>query len=154
MYKSGHFSLSFNYKTAPIILEMQMQNNLVNTKDLPDTFDFIKFNAPSVLRTECFNDDNLPFSVEIKKTELGHLFEHLLLDELCRLKSNSGFENADFSGRTFWNWNNNPVGYFKILINVNKEDSIFFNKALARTILLFNRLLDLPRKSIGQKLNP
>lgn len=141
-YESSFFSLKIELGNRSTALVMQLLIPWVNTKDLPHTKDFFNKNFPSVLRTQCFNDKNLPFSLEIEETEIGHLFEHILIDQLCILKIQSGAESAVFNGQTFWNWQKNPYGCFQILIDIGKSDLNLFKEALTKAIELTERLIE------------
>lgn len=140
-YSSNNFSLKVDSTNKQFEILMILKIASVNTSDFPNTLEFLKKNFKSVLSTKCFNDDNLPFKEEVKSTEIGHLFEHILLEQLCLIKLDSGFDEAIFNGRTFWNWKKDPRGVFHILIDSKKKDLIFFSKALSNTIYLVDSLL-------------
>ncbi len=120
---------------------MHMHIPFVNTRDFSYTLNFLKEKFPSVLSTKCFNSKNLPFVVEVEQTEVGHLFEHVLLDQLCFMKMDNGSNRAEFSGRTSWNWEKDPIGVFHITLNLKKQDLEFLNAALKKTIALIESLL-------------
>lgn len=141
LYRSHYFSLDINQKNNNTTLRMKMGVPLVNTRSIPHTFSFLKSHAPSVLATRCFNDLNLAFDEEVKATELGHLFEHILLEQLCVLKISAGFANAVFNGRTYWNWERDPTGVFHIVIDIGKKEIALLLTALQNTIQLFESLL-------------
>jgi hypothetical protein len=101
----------------------------------------VKLYFPKVLETECFNENNLPFSKEILETEMGHLFEHILLEYLCEEKIECGAKRAVFSGRTDWDWYQHPYGTFEIRVNAGTKDEIFFDAALTKSISLFEKIL-------------
>ena len=116
---------------------------VVNTRDLPHTDQFLKENFPSVLTTECFNDDNLPFNIEVKATELGHLFEHILLDQLCLIKLSSGdYHQAMFTGRTDWDWGRDQRGIFHITISVSESENYLLARAIKKTVALTESLIN------------
>lgn len=120
---------------------MQINFALVNTSDIPQTLTFLKENYPSVLRTQCFNDQNLPFAIEVEKTEIGHLFEHILIDNLCALKIKSGANSAVFNGTTSWNWKETPYGSFEIWIDIGRKDQSLLIEGLKQTIELTKKLM-------------
>lgn len=140
-YLSDRFSLQVGTDEHKTHIDMSLFIPNVNTRDFPHTFDFLKKNFPSVLRTQCFNYKNLSFKDEVKETELGHLFEHILLDQLCIEKINLGSIRVSYSGRTSWNWKKDKRGVFHIFVNANKKDSCLLNPALKNTINLVERLL-------------
>lgn len=140
-YLSDRFSLHVGIDEYTTHIDMNLFIPSVNTCDFPYTINFLRKNFPSVLRTQCFNYKNFSFDKEVVATELGHLFEHILLDQLCFQKMNLGFSRISYSGRTSWNWEKDKRGVFHIFINIKKKDQIFLNKALNDTINLFERLL-------------
>jgi len=121
---------------------MQLHTVFVNTCDFPETLEFLKNNYPSVLKTQCFNDKNLPFETEVVATEIGHLFEHILIDTLCSLKIKKGARTAIFNGTTSWNWLENPRGSFLIYIDACSSDYDLLIEALKLTINLTKNLME------------
>jgi hypothetical protein len=140
-YTSNHFWLSYQTTANNTHIEMQMKSKIWSTANLPQTLNFLQDNFPQVLKTRCFNDQNLPFTEEVKNTEIGHLFEHILLQQLYLLKSSAGFTNVTFNGRTFWNWNKHPYGHFQIVVDCGKQDAQFLMPALEYTVSLTETLL-------------
>lgn len=120
---------------------MQLNVSFVNTSDIPQTLEFLTNNCPSVLRTQCFNDKNLPFSLEVKETEIGHLFEHILIDKLCTLKIKNGAKSAILNGNTSWNWQKNPYGSFQILIDLGQNDLELLIEGLKTSINITRKLM-------------
>lgn len=155
-YLSDRFSLHVGTDEYKTHIDMSLFISSVNTCDFPQTINFLKKNFPSVLRTQCFNYKNFSFDKEVASTELGHLFEHILLDQLCVQKMNLGLNRVSYSGRTSWNWEKDKRGMFHILINVKKKDQIFLDKALTDTINLFEKILineQQPRQIFEEKLS-
>lgn len=140
-YLSNRFSLQVRADEYKTHIDMNLFISNVNTRDFPHTVDFLKKNFPSVLRTQCFNYQNLAFKKEVEETEIGHLFEHILLDQLCVEKMNSGSTRVSYSGRTSWNWKKDKRGVFHILVNASKKETYLLNPALSNTINLIERLL-------------
>lgn len=140
-YLSDSFSVYVGTDEYKTHIDMNFFIQSVNTRDFPHTKDFFKKNFPSVLRTQCFNYKNFSFDKEIEATELGHLFEHILLDQLCFKKMNLGLNSVSYSGRTSWNWRKEKKGIFHIFVNAKEKDKIFLDMALKDTINLFERLL-------------
>lgn len=135
------FSLGVTQKKYSTTIRMQLLSSQLNTNDIPFISELLKQHLPSVLRTECFNDENLPFALEVKNTEIGHLFEHILLDYLCQLKVAKGSADAVFAGRTKWNWFRDPKGMFHINLNCGFQDADILPLALERTIALMRIIL-------------
>jgi len=141
-FRSPIFNLKIRQTSKVTVIDMQLSIASVNTCDLPNTFDFLSEYYPSVLRTKCFNEQNLPFAIEVKATEIGHLFEHILIDNLCSLKIKSGAKKASFSGTTSWNWKENPRGFFQIWIDIGKSDLELLIAGLKETIYLTHKLIE------------
>src|SRR5260221_14671487 len=102
------FSLAIQQSSSSTQIKMRVTHKTITTADLPFIVEILQKQLPSVLLTECYNDDNLPFAIEVKNTEIGHLFEHILLEYLCQLKIAKGSMQASFAGRTKWNWITEP----------------------------------------------
>lgn len=139
-YASEFFSLRLANTYSGIELAMQTKGE-VHTGNMSNITAFFLKNFPSVLKTRCFNEQKLPFAIEVRQTELGHLFEHILLSQLCLSKIAFGSKAAVFNGRTFWNWKKEPYGFFRIRIEISQNDMILLDKALINTILLTEKLL-------------
>jgi hypothetical protein len=135
-YSSPHFWLSYQTSDRETLIEMQMKSKIWSTQDLPQTSVFLNQKFPSVMQTRCFNENNLPFKEEVKNTEMGHLFEHVLLQNLYLIKSSAGHKQVTFNGRTYWNWGEHAQGHFKIVIDSGISDSAYFASALENTIEL------------------
>lgn len=131
---------------------MQLKTSIVNTRDIPYTVIFLKNHLPGVLRTDCFNEGNLTFEEEVVATELGHLFEHILLETICSIKYSQGFSNAIYNGVTSWNWKKDPYGMFRISIDTGHEEEPLFHISINKTIELFEGLLNLSSSSVSVPL--
>lgn len=140
-YNSDLFSLKIKQTKKITEIDMQLFTPFVNTSELPYTLDFLESEYPTVLKTECFNENNLPFIVEVNATEIGHLFEHILIDELCSLKIKAGAKSAIFNGNTSWNWKINPYGSFQIWIDIGKDDLNLLIEGLKKTIYITKKLI-------------
>src|SRR5579859_7486648 len=97
-FKSNLFTLSVTHYKNRTQLLMALNIISVSTKDFPNTFDLLEKFLPSILYSQCFNDEKIPFCQEVKQTEIGHLFEHILLEYLCLNKISFGGKKATYSG--------------------------------------------------------
>ena len=140
-YNSPLFNLKIRQNKNTTAIDMQLGVSFVNTCDIPQTLEFLSQNYPSVLRTQCFNDKNLPFAVEVQATEIGHLFEHILIDNLCSLKIKNGARKASFNGITSWNWQKYERGSFQIRIDIGHQDLDLLIAGLKITIELTKQLM-------------
>lgn len=141
LYSSSSFTLDLDQTNSKTYLTMKMLGSTVNTCSLPHTLSFLNSNFPTVLRTQCFNDQNFSFDKEVEATEIGHLFEHIILDELCIKKVARGQKNVVINGLTSWNWNKDPHGVFHITIDVGEEEAELLLSCLRKAIYLIESLL-------------
>lgn len=141
-YTSTHFSVH-NARTSAgqLHLVMQVAGTAVNTREFPRTLGLLRAYCPLVLATECFNDDNLPFREEVKRTEIGHLFEHLLLTYLCHSKANTAGSRRSYEGKTSWNWKREPWGRFHIYLPDTNARSLEFTTAYRQALRLTDRVM-------------
>lgn len=133
-------SLSFSEQETRIILKLNIYQ--VTTRSFPQTYLILKKLLPAIFAHRCFNGKKLPFSEEVKKTELGHLFEHVLLEYLSKLKTQNGVYFEKINGVTNWNWLKNPRGVFDISISSGVENSELIIQALSKTYTLMDVILN------------
>lgn len=139
--ENSYYSLSVDRGDEQTVILMRMNIPQVNTIDFPQTRNILQLYLPTILKSTCYNDDNLPFSVEVSRTEIGHLFEHMLLEFLCILKIENGHQRAVYEGVTDWNWVREPRGTFHITIKASSKDLEMLSEAMNRTIILINAIL-------------
>ncbi|HWY78728.1 MAG TPA: hypothetical protein VNW29_00025 [Candidatus Sulfotelmatobacter sp.] len=135
------FTLAIIQKHTKTQITMDLLYNQINTKEIPAIIELLEENLPSVLYTTCYNDLDLPFNEEVRHTEIGHLFEHILLEYLCQHKIKKGARRATYAGRTSWNWKHDPLGRFHIHINCGKKDADILTLALEQTVNLMKIIL-------------
>jgi len=135
------FSITIRQKTSEMDLCMKLFTPTVNTAAIPQTFAILEEMLPDIYTSQCFNDANLPFSSEVKRTEIGHLFEHILLEYLFRCKSMQGEKNIVLKGETSWNWKRDPRGVFHIGITSGIQDAPLFPLALQQAIFILQKIL-------------
>lgn len=132
-FSSNFFSLQYKVYSRRIKLTFIVNPEFTTTRTLVHTRDFLSAHCPHVLDTTCSNYDNLPFREEVKNTELGHLFEHMLLSYMREEKQKAGHENFCISGTTNWNWKKQMRGIFHIKIDTEAIDEKMFALALHTT---------------------
>ncbi len=132
------YSLKITYRKSNTSISMMVNNRVETTQDLPKTIAILEKCLPNIFTSQCFNNLNLPFINEARNTEVGHLFEHILLEYLCTIKVLYGYDAVEFSGTTRWDWNKSPRGTFAIDISANVADRIIFNESLKKAIRLMN----------------
>ncbi|HEX8923115.1 MAG TPA: hypothetical protein VF810_02585 [Patescibacteria group bacterium] len=142
MTNSQYFNLDIEMDKYHTLIDMEMLVNILQTGKLPFTLDLLKTHLPGVLKTKCFNENNLCFEEEVKNTEIAHLFEHILLENLYQIKIREGFRNVMYRGDTSWNWKKDKRGIFHIYLSCSQADKNYFEEALNKTISLINLILD------------
>lgn len=141
-YTDDFFTLDIVYAQRSTKIDMHLSTSFVTTQPLPQTYTLLTEHLPSILMSKCFNDENLPFAIEVKQTEIGHLFEHILLEYMCQLKMLKGYDNATYSGRTYWNWVRDPKGTFHIVVKSGVKDADIFPVAIDKSIQLLKTILN------------
>ena len=139
--RSSLFDISITSSAEKMVIALFFPQKKVTTTHITSLTSLLQQELPSVLLSTCFNSDNLPFSEEVKKTEFGHLFEHILLEYLCIAKLSMGFQEASFSGFTSWDWRKKKYGTFSVTLPLEKTDLLYMSPALNRTIRLFEKIL-------------
>jgi hypothetical protein len=139
--KSKFFDLKISSLPNHTVFSMQFYTPFFHTSNLPDTLHILQKFIPSIFECLCFNDGCLGFADEVKDTELGHLFEHILLEYLCKTKVNTAQIDAMYKGETKWNWDKENLGTFHITINAGFKDSYNLKVALKRTMHLMELIL-------------
>lgn len=132
---------------------MRLFIDFVNTQDLPHTIAILNNFLPSIFTSECFNERKLPFSEEAAQTEVGHLFEHILLEYLCDLSDFNG-EEVMYNGITRWDWRKNEHGTFAITIDVPYDEINVLTRALGKSVKLLTLILSQPKTTFEYFLSP
>lgn len=139
---SNLFTLNILFGEKRTKITMTVFGAIVNTRNIPETYTILNKSLPQIFLSKCFNDDKLTFAKEVQCTEIGHLFEHILLEYLCDYKFSKGFKDVVFTGVTSWNWKRDPYGTFHIRINASHDDIDIFQKALKKTISLMSLIMN------------
>lgn len=153
-YKAEFYNLKINHKIKQTEIKFTINRQFLSTENLPLTENILKETLPSIFRSVCFNNGELPFNIEVKNTETAHLFEHILLEYLCMYKLKKGYKCVKFCGETCWNWKIDEVGVFHIVVSSTLEEKEIFCKALEKSMGLFNFILQGRRWSIDPILIP
>lgn len=142
LFRTDQFSLTFTIGEFSTHLLMNVDEAFVNTKDFKNTIPILKKNIPSILFSKCYNDKNYSFDKEVKKTETGHLFEHLIIESLFILKSNAGIKESIHQGITYWNWRVNKIGTFDIEIDAGVGDKEYIDKSVKYSMNLLSKIFE------------
>lgn len=140
-YDEDLFSLAISFEDQSTYIKMNMRDSRLLTSELPATCSLLQKHLPSIFECKCFNQDGLPFREEVKDTEVAHLFEHILLEYLCKYSLYGGHDDISFRGETSWNWMQESRGIFHIDINAGFKDIFSFQAACVESISLFNKIL-------------
>src|SRR5258708_13870921 len=115
------------------------ENGHVTTATLPMTEAVLAKHLPSIFLCQCFNEENKNFRNECKNTELGHLFEHIMLEHLCMEKLDHGHDDATFEGKTSWMTDSKSVFYIEL--DADLKDVEIIKKAFKKSVHLFRKIL-------------
>jgi hypothetical protein len=122
-------------------ITIQFHTSFFTTRELPSTIAILETLLPRIFKHKCFNNYNRSFKKEAEQTELGHLFEHILLEFLCRYKFHEGDTNINLKGLTEWNWEQDPKGIFYISLNSKIEDSYLLTQAVNKTAQIMETII-------------
>ena len=145
-YNSPLFTLLMRKCEVDTKLIMKLHVDIINTRELPKAYQIINDYLPSVLKSTCYNEYKFPFFKEVLETEVGHLFEHILIEYLCLLKINEGFDEAEYTGLTKWNWKIYSKGTFHITVSAGSNDNLRLSNALQYSISLINTIMESSNK--------
>jgi len=120
---------------------MHVYGDFLTTKEFTHTSTVLKDTLPSIFASKCFNDLGFTFEKEVQATEIGHLFEHIILEYLCLSKIDSGYKEALYIGKTRWNWIKEPTGLFHITLNVPQEEKKLLYVSLSKGIVLLRKIM-------------
>lgn len=140
-YNSSLFQLTLYKSGKTSSITMQMNIPVFNTLAIPQTRGLLNQHLPTIYEHKCFNDQKLPFSKEVLRTEIGHLFEHVLIEYLYQLSISSGNLKITLSGETSWDWTKQSKGIFNITINHPNFTSDQLRMALSQAITLTEQIL-------------
>lgn len=135
------FEVSIFPKRKRSILIMKLWTDQMTTEKLPKITSILKENLPSIFSSICYNEKNFPFQKEMKNTEIGHLYEHILLEHIAQIHFKENGNQSEFVGVTSWDWKKSPRGTFEIEINVGAKDREVLLKAMKLTDNLIGRIL-------------
>jgi hypothetical protein len=141
-FQFNYFTVKIEQYKSKIMMEMIVSPHLVSTAHIPCVIRVLKRELPGVFTTKCFNYSKHSFLKEAARTELGHLFEHILLEQLSDIKTQFGFNNFTINGLTTWNWYKYPRGTFHITIDVSVRERLMFYRALAKSVKIYDSIIE------------
>jgi hypothetical protein len=145
---SEHFDLHYTATEVLTVMEMKLRIPELTTAELPKTYHVLNTHLPSIFQCQCFNDKKIPFSKEVLQTEIGHLYEHIVLEYLCDEYCKHALKPTTFSGVTSWDWIKNPKGTFTIELSVGKKQEQLLNKALIKAAQLLNEIISTSKVNV------
>lgn len=140
-HRNDFFALRVDQNEIKTNILMELFSAPITTKNIPQTSPILKKYLPTILKSKCFNQNNYPFSKEVRNTEIGHLFEHILLEYLYEQKLKEGASNPVYNGLTQWNWQKDIRGVFHINVDVGLKERYIFQSALEKSIRLLNLII-------------
>lgn len=150
---SNFFSLEVQGSKHQTDITFKLLTETVRTSGLPHTHSLLEILLPGLCQHKCYNDDNLPFSEELRNTEIGHLFEHIILEYLYQIKKENFKAGCPIhKGETSWNWIEEEKGVFHITINIGYEETDIFTEALNKGINLMKILFSIERNHLFQEI--
>lgn len=88
---------------------------------------------PSLREHLCTNARGLSFEEELRDTELGHVFEHVMLAILAD-------RGVCTRGQTTWNWHRDPVGTYHVTLSTGRrllvKESLLVAQAIFTNVLV------------------
>lgn len=141
-FYNKYYSLQIEQKSDFLYINMQIIAPIINTISLPSTYKLLCQMLPSIHLSRCFNNAHLPFYLEVKKTEIGHLFEHILLEYLYQIQSNAKTKNIVVIGETTWDWNIDPQGLFHIVVKTKNLSQYNWQIAIDKSKLLIDKIME------------
>jgi hypothetical protein len=146
-HTNEYFTVKYSHYEAETQIMLSMLKSTSTTKDSPHTYFILKENLPTILSAQCFNPKNLNFAEEVKETEWGHLFEHILLEYLCIEKINMGYRQATHNGETVWKYH--KPNDFHIKIDAGTKDEAIWDICFYRTIALMKKILAQKKQAVS-----
>jgi hypothetical protein len=140
-HANDDFAVAVGLSEMRTDIVMELYHSRVTTRYFPETTAILDRYLPSIFRSKCFNDEGNTFRTEVKRTEIGHLFEHILLEYLCLVKREKGLAVSPYNGSTRWDWDTDTRGTFHITIDSGTGDKEIFSIALDRSIQLLLRII-------------
>lgn len=123
------------------VLHFNITPSLSSTSHFPQLFEDLRVLLPEIMVAQCDNPNNAPFCEEMKETQTAHLFEHLVLEYLCKLRLRAGSSEASYEGRTFWDTTKSAGENSMIVISRQGEPQSVFVEAVTLSMQLLAQLI-------------
>ena len=117
------------------------------SSQIPNLADNLLQLMPSLRNHLCVNRNGLRFEEEVEDSELGHVFEHVILSILSQ-------RGMCVRGQTTWNWHHDPLGTYQVTIHTGKKLAVKESLLIAQAVFTNAMLgpvvrIALPRPQAG-----
>ncbi len=136
------FVINIKQRRTHTEITLQLLTDDVLTEKLPQVSSLLEQFIPQIFEHNCFNGAQLSFAQEVKNTEIGHLFEHVLLEYISQIKFTREKKQTGLKGETYWDWNSEPRGTFHIVLSLSREESDVLLEALGKGVHLLKIILN------------
>lgn len=138
VYSSANFNIKTKKIKDGVLLTQTIDNPIYKTSGIPETVNFLDIHMATIFNNQCFNDQKLSFREEVRDTEIPHLFEHMLIENMKMLAIKK-FGKASMHGETYWDFDK-PQGEYNIKIKSSQFDNEIFSQSLVSSINLLEKL--------------
>ncbi len=140
-FQVGPYNFEISLNKTSTIIKMVSKTSKFYSSDYEETCGVLWRELPEIFTCKCFNGFHKSFLEEVQDTEIAHLFEHIFIQYFCNVKSVVAQVECECAGETVWNWEKDVPGTFFITINVGEEELTNISKALAKTMVLFEKIV-------------
>ncbi len=140
-YENPQFSLAVEEGFPQTNIVFTSLTPVLRTGFLPATLAILKEQLPGVLATKCHNDGGWGFEREVEDTEIGHLFEHILIQNISEFRESYLMEDSKITGETQWDWTRDAKGIFNIRICSESPYDQVLTEAIEKSISIVNLIL-------------
>ncbi len=141
VFTSENISLVMKINQATTNIDLYLPPYATYTDNFPQTNAIVAGVLPTIFRHRCYNLKHKPFAQEITDTQIGHLFEHILLEYLLQLKIAKEKSTVKLIGETVWDWDKEEPGTFHITLSVGEDDRAIIQASLYKGLSLLTRIL-------------
>lgn len=118
-------------KRIEMIVQMPDPNRYL-TSQVPHLPRLLLRLLPRLGQHTCHNDLGCSFRQECRRTEIPHLFEHLIIELQLQAQQNP---DDYLSGETAWNWQVDPRGHYHVTVDYDNELLAIASIRLAERII-------------------
>lgn len=138
--ETPHISLIASILESKLTIKATFIDIPLTTKSLTNLIPLLETKLPTIFKNKCYNDGHLSFREEVTATEIGHLFEHILMEYFCIEHECCSTLPIRIKGLTTWDWYTNPIGTFTIELTSNEISMNTFIRSLNQTIAFMDLL--------------